>query len=105
MITAGADGIGLEIARAFAREGARVHVCDVSEKALEQLARTDPAITHNVCDVASRDQVALDSWARQCLAEKVSVDPSVCPLVRPRPRPGRNIDVNGCRSIPRLRRP
>ncbi|MEO5675902.1 MAG: SDR family oxidoreductase [Usitatibacter sp.] len=58
MITAGADGIGLEVARAFAREGARVHVCDVNEKALAQLARTDRAISHSVCDVASRDQVA-----------------------------------------------
>ena len=58
MISAGADGIGLEIARAFAREGARVHVCDVDEKALERLERTDPAIGRSVCDVASRDQVA-----------------------------------------------
>lgn len=58
MISAGADGIGLEIARAFAREGARVHVCDVDEKALERLARTDPALGRSVCDVASRDQVA-----------------------------------------------
>lgn len=58
MISAGADGIGLEIARAFAREGARVHVCDVDEKALDRLARTDPAISQSVCDVASREQVA-----------------------------------------------
>lgn len=58
MISAGADGIGLEIARAFTREGARVHVCDVDEKALERLARTDPALGRSVCDVASRDQVA-----------------------------------------------
>ena len=30
MISAGANGIGLEIARAFVREGALVHVCDVA---------------------------------------------------------------------------
>lgn len=58
MVSAGADGIGLEIARAFVREGARVHVCDVDEKALDRLARTDPSLTWTPCDVASRDQVA-----------------------------------------------
>ena len=58
MVTAGAEGIGLEIARAFVREGARVHVCDVDEKALGRLAQTDPSLTWTPCDVAARDQVA-----------------------------------------------
>ena len=57
MVTAGADGIGLEIARAFVREGAAVHVCDVDAKALERLARTDPKIGSSACDVADRAQV------------------------------------------------
>ena len=34
MITAAADGIGKSIARAFAAEGAKVHICDVNEAAL-----------------------------------------------------------------------
>lgn len=59
MVSAGAGGIGLEIARAFAREGARVHVCDVDTALLARLAKSDPAITSSRCDVASRDQVAL----------------------------------------------
>ena len=58
LVTAGASGIGLEIARAFVREGARVHVCDVDRTALEALGRNDPKVTRSVCDVADRAQVA-----------------------------------------------
>lgn len=58
MISAGAAGIGLEIARAFVREGARVHVCDVDEAALAALAQSDPALSWTRCDVSSRDDVA-----------------------------------------------
>ena len=58
MVTAGAGGIGLEVARAFVREGARVHVCDVDAPALARLASTDPALTCTVCDVSSREEVA-----------------------------------------------
>jgi NAD(P)-dependent dehydrogenase (short-subunit alcohol dehydrogenase family) len=59
MITAGANGIGLEIARAFIREGARVHVCDVDREAIAGIAKTDPGITFTACDVSNRDQVVL----------------------------------------------
>ncbi len=58
MVTAGAGGIGLEIARAFAREGARVHVCDVDEVALARLATADAVISGTRCDVAARGEVA-----------------------------------------------
>jgi NAD(P)-dependent dehydrogenase (short-subunit alcohol dehydrogenase family) len=58
LVTAGASGIGLATARAFAREGARVHVCDVDAAALEALAASDPALTRSVCDVA--DPAAID---------------------------------------------
>ncbi|MDB5547129.1 MAG: 3-ketoacyl-ACP reductase [Tardiphaga sp.] len=57
VVTAGANGIGLAIARAFASEGARVHVCDVDQTALATLATSDPAITHTVCDVSDRTAV------------------------------------------------
>ncbi len=57
-VSAGAAGIGLEIARAFVREGARVHVCDVDDAALAALRTTDPALTTTRCDVSDRAQVA-----------------------------------------------
>ena len=58
LITAGASGIGLATARAFVREGARVHICDVDRGALETVARSDPALSHSACDVSDRSQVA-----------------------------------------------
>ena len=58
LVTAGASGIGLATARAFAREGARVHVCDVDTAALDVLAKGDPGLTRSVCDVADPASVA-----------------------------------------------
>ena len=72
MVSAGASGIGLEIARAFVREGARVHVCDVDKDAIARLAAADAAITSTACDVANRDQVAL--FFEQGLAQLGGLD-------------------------------
>jgi NAD(P)-dependent dehydrogenase (short-subunit alcohol dehydrogenase family) len=58
LVTAGAGGIGREIARAFVAEGAKVHVCDVDDRALADLKASDPAITASHCDVSDRGQVA-----------------------------------------------
>jgi len=58
LVTAGANGIGLEIARSFINEGARVHVCDVDDAALAALKDSDPKLTSSKCDVADRAQVA-----------------------------------------------
>lgn len=58
IVTAGAGGIGLEIARSFVGEGARVVVCDVDTNALEALPSILPGVTAFPCDVADRSDVA-----------------------------------------------
>ena len=40
IVTAGAAGIGREVARTFLREGAQVQVCDVDRDTLAALATT-----------------------------------------------------------------
>jgi NAD(P)-dependent dehydrogenase (short-subunit alcohol dehydrogenase family) len=57
LVTAGAGGIGLEIARAFVREGAKVFICDVDKEALAAVAKSDPALRQTVCDVSDRAAV------------------------------------------------
>jgi len=57
MVTAGAAGIGRAIARAFANDGARVHVCDLDEGALEAFARECPQARVSRADVASVAEV------------------------------------------------
>jgi NAD(P)-dependent dehydrogenase (short-subunit alcohol dehydrogenase family) len=53
MVTAGAAGIGLAIARAFVDGGARVHICDVDERALEAFAKECPDARTSRANVAS----------------------------------------------------
>lgn len=57
LVTAGANGIGLSIAKAFESEGAKVHVCDVDDEALADLAAAHPGITSSKADVSDRRQV------------------------------------------------
>lgn len=45
LITAGANGIGAAIARAFCEAGARVHICDVDRTAIESMKQQHPEIT------------------------------------------------------------
>ena len=58
LVTAGAAGIGLKIAEAFVREGARVYVCDIDENTLDAMAKTHPQIFTAKCDVTDRTAVA-----------------------------------------------
>lgn len=57
LVTAGAAGIGRAIARTFHEHGARVHVCDVDDKALKEFAAENPSITQTLADVADVSQV------------------------------------------------
>jgi NAD(P)-dependent dehydrogenase (short-subunit alcohol dehydrogenase family) len=57
LITAGAGGIGREIARAFAAQGGKVYVCDIDEAALTAIRKDIPGITAVHCDMASRTAI------------------------------------------------
>jgi NAD(P)-dependent dehydrogenase (short-subunit alcohol dehydrogenase family) len=57
LVTAGATGIGREIARTFVAEGANVFICDVDSTTLNQLSHSDPAIHTFIADVADRASV------------------------------------------------
>src|SRR3954466_11524456 len=54
LVTAGASGIGKEIARAFMASGAKVCVCDIDEAALRKAAQDMPGLVTKVCDVSKR---------------------------------------------------
>lgn len=57
VVTAAARGIGLAVARAFAAQGDRVHICDVDERALEDVGKSQPTVTGAICDVSDRSSV------------------------------------------------
>lgn len=52
LVTAGAAGIGRVIARTFSEHGAKVHICDVDEKALAGTKKQLPGVTQTAADVS-----------------------------------------------------
>jgi NAD(P)-dependent dehydrogenase (short-subunit alcohol dehydrogenase family) len=72
IVTAGAAGIGLSVAEAFAREGARVHVCDVDAAALAAFAASHPQMGASACDVA--DRAAVTQFFETALAQLGGLD-------------------------------
>ncbi|MFP5393826.1 MAG: SDR family NAD(P)-dependent oxidoreductase [Gammaproteobacteria bacterium] len=62
VVTGGGSGIGRAIARLFARQGAAVHILDISEDACAQVLREireEGGSAHgHACDVTRQDQVA-----------------------------------------------
>jgi NAD(P)-dependent dehydrogenase (short-subunit alcohol dehydrogenase family) len=57
LITAGASGIGKEIAIAYAAIGAKVCVCDINASALDAAAKDIPGLKTVACDVSKRDDI------------------------------------------------
>ena len=72
IITAGASGIGLEIAKSFVQAGAEVEVCDADEQAIAQLGRGYPAIGATLVDVS--DERAINGWFDTVLGKWGSLD-------------------------------
>jgi NAD(P)-dependent dehydrogenase (short-subunit alcohol dehydrogenase family) len=57
LVTAGGAGIGRVITRTFVEHGARVHICDIDEKALASTKKQLPAVSQTVADVAKLEDV------------------------------------------------
>src|SRR5436305_13177397 len=57
LVTAGASGIGREIGRAYATNGAKVFVCDIDAKGLDNLAQEITGLTTGVCDISKREDI------------------------------------------------
>lgn len=72
VVTAAAAGIGLAIAKAFAADGDRVHICDLNRQTLEQVTSDNPTITAAVCDVSDRS--AVESFVRAAVDTLGGID-------------------------------
>lgn len=72
MITAGAAGIGRAIAEAFCDNGARVHVCDIDERALQGLVDQYPEVVATHLNVAS--EVEVNRWFDEALDDLKGLD-------------------------------
>lgn len=72
MVTAGASGIGLAIAQAFAQAGARVQISDISEAAIATAEPTLPGGGGWCADASS--PAAVDAWFDHALATLGGLD-------------------------------
>ena len=57
LISAGASGIGRVISETMLSLGAKVHVCDISQTAIDEFLKANPTASATLCDVASFAQV------------------------------------------------
>jgi hypothetical protein len=57
LVTAGASGVGLAIAKTFAADGARVHIADINEQAVKEVTEANGRITGSVADISNPQAV------------------------------------------------
>ncbi len=72
MITAAATGIGRAIAKAFHETGAKVHICDINEQALDTFRQDFPDIAATLVDVQSEAEI--DAWFDDALEDLGGLD-------------------------------
>jgi NAD(P)-dependent dehydrogenase (short-subunit alcohol dehydrogenase family) len=72
LVTAGANGIGAVIARAFLEAGAAVHVCDVDAGAVERFSNAHPAASASLTDVS--DPAAVERMFADFLGRHGGID-------------------------------
>lgn len=72
LITAGAAGIGREIARAFASTGAAIFVCDIDTAALGGLKTEISGLKTGICDISKR--VDIERMLNECVAALGGLD-------------------------------
>src|SRR6187549_2651702 len=58
LITAGASGIGLAIARAFHARGSRVCICDLDEAGMARAEGEMPGLLTRRCNIGDREDIA-----------------------------------------------
>lgn len=71
-ITAAAQGIGRGIARAFVAAGARVHICDIDQDALNAMAAESDQISCSLTDVG--DEAQVEAFFRDGLEQLGGID-------------------------------
>lgn len=72
LVTAGAQGIGREMARAFVAAGARVFICDTNQEAIDVLATGPSPIPGARCDVS--DRAGVDAMFAAAIRELGGLD-------------------------------
>jgi NAD(P)-dependent dehydrogenase (short-subunit alcohol dehydrogenase family) len=72
IVTAAASGIGLEIARTFHAQGAKVWICDITAEPLAAAKAAMPGIGAELCDVA--DPAAVDAFVAKAVEAMGGLD-------------------------------